>query len=110
MGPVNQRHRVYMYCLAQGDQTNFAASLYRTHYVLIPGLRDTSPLIDLFYKRMLNFVNRCLSSQPFLVIFFTCQSSLVTCRYLSLPVIEYSSVKWTLPECLKLFVTLQLFC
>ena len=33
-----------------------------THSALIPGLCDTVPLVDLFYKRMLNFVYRCLRS------------------------------------------------
>ena len=44
---------------------------YTTHAVLIPGLSDTLPLIDLFYKRMLNFVYRCLNSQSSLVNFVT---------------------------------------
>ena len=44
---------------------------YTTHAALIPGLSDTLPLIDLFYKRMLNFVYRCLNSQSSLVNFVT---------------------------------------
>jgi hypothetical protein len=44
---------------------------YTTRAVLIPGLSDTLPLIDLFYKRMLNFVYRCLNSQSSLVNFVT---------------------------------------
>jgi hypothetical protein len=44
---------------------------YTTRAVLIPGLSDTLPLIDLFYKRMFNFVYRCLNSQSSLVNFVT---------------------------------------
>ena len=44
---------------------------YTTHSLLIPGLCDTLPMIDLFYKRMLNFVYRCLNSQSSLVNFVT---------------------------------------
>ena len=51
-----------MHCLAQGDRTNLT-----TH----SGLSDTLSLIDLFYKRMLNFVYRCLNSQSSLVNFVT---------------------------------------
>ena len=29
---------------------------FTTHSVIIPGFCDTLPLIDLFYRRMLNFV------------------------------------------------------
>jgi hypothetical protein len=42
-----------------------------THSVLIPELCETLPLVDLFYKRMLNFVYRCLNSQSSLVKFVT---------------------------------------
>jgi hypothetical protein len=42
---------------------------YTTHSALIPGLCDTIPLVDLFYKRMLNFVYRCLRSDSTLVSF-----------------------------------------
>ena len=44
---------------------------YTTDSVLIPGLCDTLPLIDLFYKRMLNFIYKCLNSQSSLVNFVT---------------------------------------
>jgi hypothetical protein len=44
---------------------------YTTHSALIPGLCDTLPLTDLFYKRMLNFVYRCLNSRSELVNFIT---------------------------------------
>jgi hypothetical protein len=40
-----------------------------THSALIPGLCETLPLVDLFYKRMLNFVYRCLKSESLLVGF-----------------------------------------
>ena len=40
-----------------------------THSALIPGLCDTVPLVDLFYKRMLNFVYRCLRSESPIVNF-----------------------------------------
>jgi hypothetical protein len=40
-----------------------------THSVLIPELCETLPLVDMFYKRMLNFVYRCLNSQSSLVNF-----------------------------------------
>jgi len=40
-----------------------------THSALIPGLCDTLPLVDLFYKRMLNFVYRCIKSESPLVGF-----------------------------------------
>ena len=42
---------------------------YTTHSTLIPGLCDTLPLADLFYKRMLNFVYRRLRSDSNLVSF-----------------------------------------
>jgi hypothetical protein len=42
---------------------------YTTHSALIPGLCDTIPLVDLFYKRMLNFVYRCLQSESPIVNF-----------------------------------------
>ena len=42
---------------------------HTTHSALIPGLCDTIPLVDLFYKRMLNFVYRCLRSDSTLVNF-----------------------------------------
>jgi hypothetical protein len=44
---------------------------YTTHSALIPGLCDTLPLTDLLYKRMLNFVYRCLNSHSLLVNFIT---------------------------------------
>ena len=50
---------------------------FTTHSVLIPGLCDTLPLIDLFHKRMLNFVYRCLNSQSSLVNFVTRHGILV---------------------------------
>jgi hypothetical protein len=40
-----------------------------THSALIPELCGTMPLVDLFYKRMLNLVYRCLNSQSSLVKF-----------------------------------------
>jgi Reverse transcriptase (RNA-dependent DNA polymerase) len=40
-----------------------------THSALIPGMCDTLPLTDLFYKRMLNFVYRCFKSESPLVRF-----------------------------------------
>ena len=61
-----------MYYLAQKNQTRYSASLHYTHSVFIPDLCDALPLIDLFYKRMLNFVFRYLNSQSFLVNFVTC--------------------------------------
>jgi hypothetical protein len=71
MGPVAQGHRVHMHCVAQGDQTSLATSFYTTRAVLIPGVSDTLPLFDLFYKRMLHFVYRCLNSQSSLFNFVT---------------------------------------
>ena len=38
-----------------------------TPSVLIPELCETLPLVDMFYKRMLNLVYRCLNSQSSLV-------------------------------------------
>ena len=38
-----------------------------THSSLLPGLCKTIPLLDLFYKRMLKFVYRCLNSQSLIV-------------------------------------------
>ena len=60
MGPIQQCDRVNQHCMAQRYQTCMAGS---SHYSLciIPGLCDTIPLVDLFYKCMLNFVNKCLS-------------------------------------------------
>ena len=40
-----------------------------THSALIPSLCETLPLTDMFYKRMLNFVYRCLNSRSSLVKF-----------------------------------------
>jgi hypothetical protein len=40
-----------------------------THSALLPGLCNTMPLIDVFYKRMLNFVYKCLMSKSLLVNF-----------------------------------------
>ena len=38
-----------------------------THSVLLPRLSNTVPIFDMFYKRMLNFVHRCLTSDSSLV-------------------------------------------
>jgi len=40
-----------------------------THSVLIRELCETLPLVDMFYKRWLNFVYRCLNSQSSLLKF-----------------------------------------
>jgi hypothetical protein len=40
-----------------------------THSAVLPGLCNTMPLIDMFYKRMLNFVYKCLTSKSLLVNF-----------------------------------------
>jgi hypothetical protein len=40
-----------------------------THSALLPGLCNTMPLIDMFYKRMPNFVYKCLTSESLLVNF-----------------------------------------
>ena len=42
---------------------------YTTHSSLLPGLCETLPLRDLFYKRMLNLVYQCLNSQSPIVNF-----------------------------------------
>jgi len=39
------------------------------HSALTPGLRDTSPLIDILYIRMLNFLYKCRKSESQLIIF-----------------------------------------
>lgn len=50
-----------------------------THSSLIPGLCKTIPLIDLFHKRMLKFIYRCLRSQSSLVN-FVARHSILYCR------------------------------
>jgi hypothetical protein len=50
-----------------------------THSSLLPGLCQTTPQIDLFYKRMLKFIYRCLNSQSFIVNFVT-RHSILYCR------------------------------
>ena len=40
-----------------------------THSVLLPFLCNTIPPLDLFYKRMLSFMHRCLNSQSLIVAF-----------------------------------------
>ena len=47
-----------------------------THSSLLPGLCETLPLRDLFYKRMLNLVYQCLNSQSPMVNFITRHSIL----------------------------------
>ena len=47
-----------------------------THSSLLPGLCKTIPLLDLFYKRMLKFVYRCLNSQSLVVNFIVRHSIL----------------------------------
>jgi len=42
---------------------------FTTHSVLIPALWETLPLVDMFLKRMLNFVYRCLNSHSSLLKF-----------------------------------------
>ena len=42
---------------------------YNTHSSLLPGLSDILPLIDLFHKRMLNFIYQCLCSHSPIVNF-----------------------------------------
>ena len=47
-----------------------------THSSLLPGLCETLPLRDLFYKRMLNLIYQCLNSQSPIVNFITRHSIL----------------------------------
>ena len=46
------------------------------HSSLLPGLCKTIPLLDLFYKRMLKFVYRCLNTQSLIVNFIVRHSIL----------------------------------
>lgn len=47
-----------------------------THSTFLPGLCKTIPLHDLFYKRMLKFVYRCINSQSLIVNFIVRHSIL----------------------------------
>jgi hypothetical protein len=49
---------------------------HNTHSVLLPRLSNTLPLMDVFYKRMVSFVQRCLSSESLLVRSFITQAIL----------------------------------
>ena len=64
-----------MYCLEMWNQAVWRLP-NTTHLSLLPGLCKTIPLLDLFYKRMLKFVYRCLSSQSLIVNFIVRQSIL----------------------------------
>jgi len=75
-----------------------------THSVLIPQLWETLPLVDMFYKRTLTFVYRCLNSQSSLLKCVVRCGILYVCVHACMCVCAYKHFNYGLLQCACVFI------